>query len=250
MPLGKPKTIGEELLDQLWAEVLSATNFADPSSFQVRSYVRRIDALARADAVEASIARAVLDHFIGDIEGAVHWVRNAGRLQPGLATAKIVGTFCANLSYFSRAAALAHQVDTRDADSPFVRSSCTAGAYSQVERLAAGIEIADEETLHSVHQARSAIVVLTKLQIPEERVQAVLDVAGEVLRENRLFFVGSDPIIHASADDIEGPSLLCQLEVNVDAERAMDMTDEVIDRLVARGLLVYGMSFSFIPSAA
>lgn len=88
-------------------------------------------------------------------------------------------------------------------------------------------------------------MVLRRLEVGEDRLQAVLDVAGEVLRERNMFYNGTSPLVR-TMDGEDGPGLLYQMKVAVSADVAAGMTFEVVDRLVDRHLDVEGVAFSFV----
>ena len=91
-----------------------------------------------------------------------------------------------------------------------------------------------------------SIAALQKLGVSEQDVQAVLDIAGELLREKKLFWQNSLPSI-SIIDSEEGVGLLYQLEVCVDIPTAISMTDDVLTRMVDRNLDKPGIAFSFLP---
>lgn len=83
--------------------------------------------------------------------------------------------------------------------------------------------------------------VLKVNSVSEADLQAILDVAGEVLREHSLFWLGSDPHLGASDD-----ALLYQFCIAVDPQTASALTDEVLDRVISRDLDRPGLLFSFL----
>ena len=96
-----------------------------------------------------------------------------------------------------------------------------------------------------VELARKGVAVFERNHASDASVRRMIDVAGEVLREHRLFWLDEEPLIRTYSDD-EGAGLLYQLYVGVSAEEAARMTDEVIVRLIEREIEVPGLSIAFI----
>ena len=75
----------------------------------------------------------------------------------------------------------------------------------------------------------------------------MLDVAGEVLRRNRLIWAETAPLMR-TIDDDEDAALLYQLYVPFSADRAFALTEEVFELLIDRDLATPGLSFTFLSN--
>lgn len=89
--------------------------------------------------------------------------------------------------------------------------------------------------------------VLDKVNASEEELIAILEVAGEVMRGERLP-MQSTPVIHVT-DTLDDVGVLYQFVIPVDAKRASELTDRVIELLISRELDRPGIAFSFLGQA-
>lgn len=240
-------TIAPEIWDQVRGLVEGADYYREPQDFQLKLLLRSADKLSNADAAMSSIVKALAYHLSGDDASVTHWLANARRfpqLAPGAIDAQ-ESCIWSNLGWFGKAAQattlrLAEHVGPLD----FARMALLCGAFESVAAyLSAGADIAGSED--AFQKVRRCAMVLERVGVPPAGVRSVLDVAGEVLRQHRMFFSGTEPIVH-TLDSEDGAGLLYELRVPVDAATADAMTDEVIHALIERELLLPGVSFSFV----
>ncbi len=224
--------------------VRSATRYVDGDAFQLRALDHDLDKLFKADAYAASLLRGTLHQLLGDADNALYWVHNARRLRGDpaseLRSDGVEAMILSNLGYFSRASSLLAK-EGKDADRchPVLLYLC--GAWNELARLPVTVDLShDEVAMMQTVRRRSSLC--QQIGVSQAQIQAVLDVAGEVLRERRMFFLGDRPLVR-DCDD----AVLYQLHVPAHAVEAAAMTASVIERLVQRDLDVAGFAFSFLP---
>ncbi len=245
MPGAQRATIANEVSDVILRMVTSADQYFDRPSFEIRQQERQLDKLACVDAFGASILRALLVQLYGDLEESLHWTRNARKLRSSpedLATVdRVESVIFTNLGYFSRGAKLLvaqkehHQIDQ-------AHLMLTSGAWEELGSLY-GKFVPTEfpRAVTAVETARRCNMSLQSMGVTQDHLQAVLDLAGEVLRKHRLLFLEDQPIIRDCGD-----AVLYQLLIRVEPRKAIELTDEVIDGMIDRELDAPGLTFSFI----
>ncbi len=245
MPGAQRATIAGGVADTVFRIVTTADSYLDQPSFEIRQQERQLDKLAHVDAFSASLLRANLVQLYGDLEGALHWTRNARRLTPDPQDQPKVdcveSAILSNLGYFSRAAQLlSHQ--PADAQLRHTHLMLTSGAWTELTSLAGTFLGSDfPRAVTAIDTAERCLRCLHDQSITQAHLQAVLDLAGGVLRKHRLLFLEDLPIIRDGGDVV-----LYQLLIRVQPHRAIDLTDEVIDAMIERDLALPGLTFSFL----
>lgn len=246
-------TKGGELNSQINRLILDGTAYLSAGDFVVRRFEHEIDKLAKVDALGASLCRSSLSMLIGDWPMVQHWTANMRHLGAVVEPLGVEFIASSNLGYFTPAAALYPQVmDVRwGVTAHFLTHGLICGAFADV---IAGNATCSEGKIElgvsqqrAVEVAMNAQALLARLGVSEQEVQAMLDVAGEVLREQKLFWLGTDPSI-AVLDSDEGAGLLYQLPIAVDAQQASELSDQVIMRMIERDLDMPGLAFSFLST--
>ena len=247
-------TKGSELNDQISVLVTTASGYVSADNFVIRRLGAEVEKLATTSAAEASLCRAMLAMAQGDWPGTERWCANAYRLGAAVDAMGIEFIARCNLGYFSQAASIyADLTKPRwGVISKYLTHGSICGAFCDVIAGAQAcsefkIELGDSH-LRAVEVAMKAHAVVARLGVSEQDVQAMLDVAGEVLRERRVFWLGPNPQV-AVLDNEDGAGLLYQMEVAVDAQQASALSDEVVMRMVQRDLDKPGLAFSFLSVA-
>lgn len=247
MPAPQRATIESSVHDELNRWISTATTFMDEDSLRFKSFLRTINQLSRADATAAALHRAFVHHCAGDIDESLHWIKNFRHLAPGDQgnASRLEALVLSNLWYFSRASA------ALVGGSLQTRASVVSILFlvAEWDRLVAWSRELPEDELPELHKAASVasecLMTIEHLHITQDQIRSVLDLAGEVARENRLFFLGEVPHVRALGD-----CMLYQLEVDVEPRVAAKMTDRVIDMMIEKDLSFPGFAFAFIGNRA
>lgn len=236
-------TIANDLQRELGAWLEQASGYIDQSSFQFKAFFRSAEKLASADAYASSIQRAMVQHLTGDLDGARHWLLNARKWPADPHSWGTEAVILSNLGYFSHATQVLMSLGKHERPH-YASMLVLCGAFSAVLDAVPGTEVAETEAgRNAVSLSSQCMMTLERLNVTEAQVRAMLDIAGEVLRNHKLFFAGEDPVVRAIDD-----GLLYQLRVSTAPELAAEMTDEVINRLVEKDLDAPGLAFSFISA--
>lgn len=243
MPAAQRATIESTVHDDLQRWIIAATKYMDPGSLQFKLFERSINQLGKVDATAAALHRAFLHHCTGNIEESLHWIKNLRHLAPSQRDEadRLEALVLSNLWYFSRARAVLVGADLQ------TRPSVVNMLYLVAEwtRLVAWSKELPEDELPELQKAAMAasafLTTIGHMGITEEQIRGVLDLAGEVARENHLFFIGEVPHVRALGD-----CMLYQLEVDTEPHVAAKMTDRVIDMMIENDLMLPGFAFAFL----
>lgn len=241
MATGQPATIAADLSEQVKAWLRAATGYAEKSDFRVKLWLRDAERLAGVNAASGSIIRALVFQCVGDIESALYWSNNVRQLGNSTEAAKLEAIILSNLGYFTKAAEQISNMAAADRAVDWqvlVLCGSFSGLLEADQRFP---DAAAEGFKAAVALADGCRMSLGALRISEAHLRQVLDLAGEVLRERRLFFIGETPVIHAHDEGV-----LYELLIDVEPAKAAELTNEVVHRMVASDLDVPGLAFAFV----
>jgi hypothetical protein len=249
----KPATKNNEVSEQLQLLLSSTSTWIDKSGIAFKAIEKNIRELMKADAASGSIRMADLFSFAGDMEMVEYWIQNALRLNTPKVSCRLTEMIASgNLGYFTRAAtayesAVAMKFGNLSND---FSMGLICGAFdamlNNIEAKRLGSLDWGVDNDRAAKLALRAKEALDRLGLRDEDVQSMLDVAGEVLREERQIWMGPGPVIRVinTESDI---GILYQFHVGGDPEWACQLTERVIDRLIEREIDCHGISFSFLP---
>jgi len=241
-------TIGPALEERLTVAIQIGGAYLNADSFEFKWLLRECDKLAKADAYHASLAKCWVWQLAGNLDEALYWVSNASKFpEDGARSSILEAAVHVNLGYFSRGAGVFDGLppDLWSNREEFSQLGLLCGSFGAVIEAAEGMQLAEEE-LPLVETARRCAMVMKVLGVSENKMRAVLDAAGEVLRRHQLYFSDNAPVVYSIADE-DGAGVLYQLRIRADARTADQLTDEVIDLMIERELAGRGLNFSFIP---
>ncbi|KQV87429.1 hypothetical protein [Pelomonas sp. Root1237] len=251
MTVVQPATISDEVQDDLLRATYAATHWLSPEDQFVIELQDRLKQLDKVDAATASVVRGGLFCLLGDTEQMHYWFDNGERLhaEPWYVNGSRVFSL-ANLGYFSDAAALYAKI--ADVDNPRLKRLWSAGlstaSFKQmagVFQRAADLKLELDPNAHRV--AVEAAIVLERLGLDQSRVLAALDTFGQVQRESRLLWLNRHLSVTTSLD-AEEPGLLIELPIATDADQAVELTDQAVEKCIDAGLLMPGLSVAFVAS--
>lgn len=203
------------------------------------------------DVVGGSLARATLYSAAGKVEDAEKMFRNA-ELNHGTAPARINRmSHLANHGFASAAMALADAAFADRAQANFVDVAkivfASGGFHKIVQKVDASI--ANKEVLKMndlLDLSKSAVVVLDQLGVSDAQLAAMLDLAGQQLREHKLWWQGERPHVRVLAAGAGGPALLYDYLVHVTPDEAAAISWDLTDALVSHELDLHGVFIGFI----
>lgn len=240
MPAAQKATIAADINDEIKRWLFSASSYMDASSFQFKSWARAVEKLFSVDAVNGSAIRSMLFHCAGDKESALYWSENVRKLGSPDQADYLEGVLLSNLGYFSQATERLFRLDA-----PGRVKAATmliiGGAFDEYVEALKKVDTTDPELHRVANVAARCAMTLKALNITQEHLRKVIDLAGAVLREHSLFFQEELPVVRALDD-----CFLYQLKIDVEPSEAALMTREVVARMVADDLDLPGLSFAFL----
>lgn len=241
MPAPQPATIAPELEREIHKYVIETTSYTTANTFQFKYLDREIRKLDGADARSGSILKAQLYQVTGSLEDALYWSNNARKHHAVEDADHLDAVIFCNLGYFSQAA---DRLAGLPPQALFTTASSllTICAIDELKALCADADASDAPSMVGLAEfAERCAMTLDSIKVSQEHVRKVLDLAGAVMREHRLFFLGDTPLVHAHED-----GLLYQLLVDVEPSTAAEMTSEVVVRMVENDLDAPGLAFAFV----
>ena len=88
--------------------------------------------------------------------------------------------------------------------------------------------------------------VLALLEVSDVQIAAMLDLAGEILRANRLYWQGSMPDVRILLPEHGGPALMFEYRVFVSPQESARMTWELTESRVCQNLDIPGIHIGFV----
>jgi len=176
-----------------------AAHYLSPDDFVFRRILRDCDALMKVDPIQGHLATAMALQLSGDEQGVRRHFANARRLTPDPdgQIAHLWAQATANLGLFSEShRALAESLTAQSGFFPYRAGlAVTVGAFHLLferlhEALSKNIAMLYGLPLEKAYQALAA---LDREPASDEDVAAMLDVAGEVLRDRKMFYLDHGP---------------------------------------------------------
>ena len=243
-----PQTIANEVAAAIGERLLHIGQYISKDAHEWRDLMRRCEKLQKVDSIGASELKSQLFQLAGDVEQAIYWAENiskngdAARGQLASANAYV------NLGFVSMGAALLPAI-LRVENGQLNRQmqlAISMASFSLIAKAALDLRRAggtvEDEALVAVSDA--AANVLETLDVQEARVQAMLDEAGTILRDERLLWLKRQPDIAATRDDSASLGIFYRLLVS--PRKAADLTWALAEKLAAMDLIEPGVSIGFI----
>jgi hypothetical protein len=212
---------------------------------EITSLTQRIDTLAKDDPQQAGKLRAILLHLTGDHEGALAHMRAQDSHDPAAEMNILVD---AGKCDDAQRLFMQHG-HPKDGSFPLMlKYGYGCGAFRQMAnfaREAQHMKLANQDAVE-FDQIFNIDSLLSRLQIDDQATAGVLAVAGQVMVEHRLRFLGEQP----SIDVFDIPDVLHALHLTyhlpTTPEHAAAMSVQFVERLVEQDIVVpNGLHVSF-----
>ena len=242
-------TKAEELAPRITAFMNQVVRLEEVDPFALRSLRREIQELQRSDVLNAGALQCRLQSLMLDDDGLQATLRNM-HLNNGSVMARLAEF--ADGALWLRAArvqGLFQQV-IQDRVLPLMQLANFGLRAGAIQALVGALDAAQarNEVLQMtsvVHTVRKSHVAMKQLSATDADFAPMLEVAGELLRERRIFPGWTAQIISTDLND-GGPSVLMQYRLGISAEEAAEMNLELVDRLVDRNLDRPGLYVGFV----
>ena len=252
MPVAAIEAVAPGRRNRVDALLKGMTQFLSEDCFELRSLIRDAERLADVDGIAASAMRAEIYQLTGNVGKVRYWLANTRRLGASLVADRTEAITLSNLGYFSEAAAAYVRAisDIETFTVLFSLGTLVAAFRDTVHAsgiaVRAGWEIDMRVDLMAARRAHEALFTLN---VSEEAIRTMLDVAGEVLRRHSLIWADPKPLIRTISDEGD-VAFLYQLYVHVPAEQAYGLTEEAAELMIKRDLYLPGVSFRFLSRMA
>lgn len=230
-------TIAPELFAEINALLNASAGYVN-DNFQIRRLQADCQKLIATDAVNGHMALSGTYHLMGDTEKARYHSRCAENLQPSSPElAGGVAIWLGNMGFFADAYERYQKaVDpTTGFFSRFFDLGLVFGAFETMRKAtlkAQGLKL--DMTGLAVDVSQLAARILSQHGVDEAKAVAILDIAGEVLRENRLFFQNAAPDVDAAEIDGVDSCVYVTYRVMASPGKAAEMTAETAARIAQR----------------
>lgn len=238
--MSQPKAISSTISNKICELQEGATRFLMADRIDMVKLIKDARNLIRTDAGNAHIALGMIYQLTGDIENAVKHLKNAKKLGASNAMTALTVAY-SNLGFFSKA-----QEVFKDSQNPktgegfflmYATVGLASGAFATLNNfINQSIDMNLDMSSISVDKSmveRSA-KVLNDADISDAQVAAIMDIAGEVMRENRLFFHGKAPEISIGDSHGTNPCVYIGYLLPVTPAEAADLYMEFTARLFSR----------------
>lgn len=238
-----PATIANQLNDSIEHMLLVATKYLNINDFEIRRLIAEAKKLQKVDAYAGHLALGNIYHLCGDHVQMRYFHRNADRLRYDLNTHGWSTACECNLGFVS--IAQEHFGIVGEPKSGEFTKAFTLGlACGAFQLLGEYIEQAEKMQLDltglPVSLAKEAREVLSNAGITDADVAAMLDIAGEIMREERVFYAGNPEqmVMIETGDSLDSSCVhmtywipLSGKQVAVMATRMDDKIAETIERI-------------------
>ena len=254
MALTEPLTVAAALQAEVNQFAMATTHTDSYDKFALRRLLAECDRLQKIDVVRGSCNKAFLYSTIGEFQETERWIKNA-ELNGGQDIARIERFInFINHGYGTPALELIDDIfNARVGGSvmDIAARVATIGAFNKivnaVKTATANSEVLKMTELHSV--ALAAVDVMQQLGVTDVDMAAMIDVAGEHLRANKLLWQGTQPDYTVLDCAHGGPSLVIAYRIDVSPEQANQMGWSMTEALIDRGLDRQGVHIDFLGTA-
>lgn len=253
MNLVAPATIAPAVIDAINAELAATVGYLD-DGLVVRRLMAECKKLMNVDPVNGHLAMAGVHQLTGNFDRVFYHANCVEKLQSNdPAVSGSVAAWFANLGFFSES-----YRRYGDAVSPsgglftrYFNMGLVIGAFQTMQNA---IEQARKLKIDfsglKVDVAESANRILASQGLSDVETVEILSIAGEVMRENRLFYLGECPDVDAVEIDGVESCVFVSYRVGATPDHAADMTAELSLRIAQRVKKIpTGFSVGFFGTA-
>lgn len=214
----------------------SATHYVDANEFWFRAADVKAKKLLKVNATEGHNVLALLYSLAGDAQKARYHIDCALNLAPSAILHCNKATILSNLGYFSEALT-SFEKGAMPEYGEFT-SRWRVGLMGGFRTLARYAEAAQKMQLENIENVDVQLIFrivqfLERHSIADRAIVEMLDVAGELLRENRMFFMGPGPEFSIWDEDAVEPHIAIIFRIPAPSVTALSIDEELGHRLFA-----------------
>lgn len=251
MAQAQPLTLNDSLVEGLVQFATDTTHTDVYDKLVFRRLFNESDRLQQTNVVQGSVRKAFLCSTVGDFAEVERWLKNAER-NNGCDVARIQRfTHYVNHGYATMALDLVDQAFAARMNHNLMDLACGAAAIGAFNKIVDGVVAATARgevlKMNNVHALSvKATEVMRLLQVTDSDIAAMLDVAGEHLREEKLLWENDLPDITVLDEQQDGPALLIAFRIDVPPQEAVRLSWQMTETLIYRGLDRPGLNVDFI----
>lgn len=241
MPAATPATIASDLLGRINAILGRLDGYMDEDDALLAELIRETKKLVAVDPITGHIMYARIWQLAGNIDKARHHLDNAkkltGRIEAEHASVPI---FC-NLGFFSDALVSARVAYHPATGCGFLIAEAILGiACCAFRTFDAFLTQAEEMKmdLSAITKNREVIAraarVLEAAGVTDDAVAKMIDIAGEVMRDHRLFYQGATPDVDIDDRSGAGNCVYVTYRVRATPAEAAGLYTEMAEKMMAR----------------
>lgn len=238
MTTPSPATIAGEIQSRLEPYQVAGGAFLVGDNFDFRSIYQEIRKLIKVDAQMGYLFEAQYFQLLGDVEQARAALAKALKLGYGLTYTQVATACLINLGFFSEAQEF-FKVAGDPKNGSFLsrfHSGLTCGAFN---RTFAFLEQAKLMKLDLTMFPADKVIrikrVLDAAELSDEEIGRVLDVAGEVMRERRTFYLNPAPDVDVADEPWNSsPCVYVTFRLSLPHEEVAAMYADLSERLCSK----------------
>lgn len=253
MNLVAPATIAPTVIGAINAELAATAGYLD-DGLVIRRLLAESKKLMGVDVINGHLAMAGTYQLMGNFDKVFYHANCVEKLQsnsPEVAGA--IATWFVNLGFFSEAY-LRYGAAVSPSGGLFTRyfnMGLVLGAFQTMQNA---IEQAEKLKIDftglKVDVLESANRILASHGLSDVETVEILNIAGEVLRENRLFYEGECPVVDAVEIDGVESCVFVSYRIGATPDHAADMTADLSLRIAQRVRKIpTGFSVGFFGTA-
>jgi hypothetical protein len=254
MAQAQPLKLAEQLADDLNRFAASVTHTDGYDEREFNRLWSVCERLQSTDVVTASLQKSFLCSTTGDFAGTERWVKNA-EFNGGADDARRQRVIhLVNHGFGTKALALVDMQLSHRGGEPLMQAASRAAAIGAFGKIVDAVvqsqangEVVQMTNLYAT--ALNATKIADELGVTDANIAAMVDVAGELLRENKLFWQHTLPDITLLDASQGGPSLGIEYRVGVPPEQATQLGWRLTEQLIERGLDHNGVYVAFLGTA-
>lgn len=218
--------------------IVISSRYISPNDFTYRRLVGEAMKILHIDPALGHATLAFVKQLSGDFEGVIGHLNNASRMGSPYQAAATGLTCYVNLGMFSDASkCYILAADPKVGNFSMMREvgiACGSfRSYREHDKIAALMKI-DLSQFKLRNRCLQAADLLDRTGTTDDEVTALLDIAGELLRENSLFFMGLLPELTVIDDDDTEHCVFLNFAIAERPEKVSDMMFELANRAAER----------------
>jgi hypothetical protein len=252
MANGTPQPNSEQVFEEIGLVLRRLTRYLSPDDWDIRRLHKMAEQLSNADETQGSNALATVWQMTGDRDKAIGHIDNAiQNAQDKMFYVSAKVAILCNLGYFSEALSLfkyCSAPEKGNMTNAWKRGYLCGAFRTMSSYLPKARKMQFDLSALDTNKAIRAAKVTEQAGVSDEDVAKVLDFAGAVLRDHKLFFVGDGlrvNVFDGAAD--HDPFIEITFDLEASPKEAHALYLEFVDRVIQKASMPPAVTVSFRP---